>query len=310
MSEPRASAFDPGDLETLAAFIDGRLEGSERDAVVERLANDADYYEVYAETLQFLEAETPTPSSDGMTAIEPPAEFPLDRSAPAVPSRGWWWAAAALAAGLAIVIGYWLWPKPPTSAHSYLAMLDDQPPSTHLDFGVMRSGVQIPDWLSPDSIAVRAATDRLRLESALRRGDGKDAEEAAKRLSLHADRATGLQFGIGEDSLVDAIKREDSRQIRESLEEIESTLMLVVPNGYQFGLWTQSCTWAAEMGDTSFFGEMSTRAFERIDTSELVGDQAKLAELEALIRTESLGTEELDQLRTICDRLGTDGGKR
>ena len=45
------------DLEELAAYVDGGLDVAERRAVEERLIRDEGYYEVYLETLRFLDRE-------------------------------------------------------------------------------------------------------------------------------------------------------------------------------------------------------------------------------------------------------------
>lgn len=78
----------PNDLETLAAFVEGRLEGAERDAVVARLAEDEDYYEVYTETLHFLEEEAAdaSPAPHGSTAVGAPDAASREAPAPMAPS--------------------------------------------------------------------------------------------------------------------------------------------------------------------------------------------------------------------------------
>lgn len=125
------------DLEDLAAFAEQRLEGSARQAVMDRLASDEEYYEVYVELLRFRDeeaellagleddvssaapmptpvaAEAPVPGDD-VDPSEPVTDTGPIGSEPAGgkllrPNRWRRWApVASLAAMLAVAAGLWL----------------------------------------------------------------------------------------------------------------------------------------------------------------------------------------------------------
>lgn len=83
MSDDRPQTHDCLDAETLAAFIDGRLEPREREAVEAHLATCEDCYEVW------MEGMATVTESIGVDSSTPPARtLRLD---------GWYWAAAVAA---------------------------------------------------------------------------------------------------------------------------------------------------------------------------------------------------------------------
>lgn len=355
MSEPRASAFDPGDLETLAAFIDGRLEGAERDAVVERLANDEDYYEVYAETLHFLEAESPTPSSGGdpVWPERPEADVPgsgrssgttgssetsgsseTDGSSgtrgsstitefdgtgtpsvpsvsmPTAPRRRWLPATAALAAGSVLAIGVWYGLATPRGAQDYYAYVRSDAPTTYLAWSALRSNIFVPEWLSAEGAAVRAAVDRLRLESALDRGDLDEAETAAHRFDAHFEAAIGFPLLFATEDLATIVKGGEIERAEALLDDAETMLLEAMPDAYRLGLWTQSCAWAAEAGDDSFFNARTWRAFDRLEVRAWLDEPALLAEVDSISGNRPRDAQELARLGTVCTKLGKAGGDR
>lgn len=111
MSEYAATGQHP-EVEQIAAFLDGRLEGDEREHVVAHLADCEDCYEIFSETARFLREEE---AADAV-APEPAVEMPppaLSEGAGRVlrPGQGRWRRAALLpaavlaaAAALALVV--------------------------------------------------------------------------------------------------------------------------------------------------------------------------------------------------------------
>lgn len=83
------------DLETLAAYVDGRLTGDERAAVEARLAADEDSYELLVELMR---------TQDAVNAAPRPA------TAPTRASRVWWVAGSLAAAAAALVLAVRLGP--------------------------------------------------------------------------------------------------------------------------------------------------------------------------------------------------------
>lgn len=104
MNSPTPSPSDCLDLEDLAAFVDGALSGTARDAVVAHLADCEDCYEVYTETLHVQ--EDLHAQEDLEPRIEPVAVIDEDEEelAPVLVhprSRAWMWKAGAAGAVLA-----------------------------------------------------------------------------------------------------------------------------------------------------------------------------------------------------------------
>lgn len=86
------------DLEELAAYLDGRLSAERRGAVERRLADDADYKEVFLDTVRFREEdEAAAPSVGSGRAAAPP------RTTSAAP----WAVPLAVAATLLLMLGVW-----------------------------------------------------------------------------------------------------------------------------------------------------------------------------------------------------------
>jgi hypothetical protein len=111
MSEYAATGGHP-EVEQIAAFLDGRLEGDEREHVVAHLAGCEDCYEIFSETARFLLEEEGADAVAPEPAVEaaPPA---LSEGARRVlrPGHGRWRRAAlvpaavlAAAAALALVV--------------------------------------------------------------------------------------------------------------------------------------------------------------------------------------------------------------
>ncbi len=297
MSEPRSSALDPTDLEILAAFIDGQLGGAERDAVVARLAEDEDYYEVYAETLEFLEAESPTPSSEshiettdaaiarevaardrGPVDVTPekPAEdrdddtavvvFPMDpqpKPERATWQRPWWPIVGSLAALLVLAFSLWrLWPRDLGLAEGLIAGLD---PSINATFNQAQTPFGWSVSRGPINIAPWVSDDGLAWRAGVRRMRlglllKQGFRQAAATEARRIDNLFEALEHVGFPLyLADVIGQDDDAQLQEIL-AMNDELFSQVSDAYQLGLFTQACVVAAEHGDRGFFEKPHSRA--------------------------------------------------
>lgn len=307
MSRPHASSLTPADLETLAAFIDGRLEATARAAVVARLADDEDFYEVYAETLHVLEAESPTPSADDLdpdgdrSAVAPPAPIDFER---ARRKRRLWPIIGTVAAVLAAALGFWLTARqPPRLAGDFLAALGEIPPATSFEWSGYRGPEEVPTWLTEDGKAARAAVFRLRVGSALAQGDWEEARSLAGKLEDYSEAVIGLwPF----EDLADLIAARDRQRIDTVVDESEAMVSEIAPSGYRLGLWTQTCAWAAERGDRDYFSRSKARRGLRdLGAAALVPAAADaVGEIEKLLAGSGPGIGELPELGAACTQLG------
>jgi hypothetical protein len=86
--------LDPGLLEALSAYLDGRLEGVEQAALEERLARDADLRR------QLSELRAVRDSLRGLPSLKPPRPLILTRQQVGMPvGRGGWFSARSLGFG-------------------------------------------------------------------------------------------------------------------------------------------------------------------------------------------------------------------
>jgi len=133
MSEPAISGSHL-ELESIAAFLDGRLAAGEREAVVTHLAECEGCYEIFAETARYLRNVEMgrDPEAFGPAAMAPSVEMRgrVVRVAPSRWRRGWIVGALAAAAALAaLVIGRPLADRPFSSAPPTVAELTAELPT-------------------------------------------------------------------------------------------------------------------------------------------------------------------------------------
>lgn len=115
MSQSRTACLE---LEQLAAFIDGCLDGEERQQVVEHLEGCASCYALFTDTIQLQEDDASTTvDAIGETVTSPEPAEPLAAVAehPSSHGRRWWLSMAAVAAVALIAVSafYWLGPLGP-----------------------------------------------------------------------------------------------------------------------------------------------------------------------------------------------------
>lgn len=306
---PSAAPMDGADPARLAALLDGRLSGAERDALLARLADDDEDLAIFAEAAAIqreLEAEDDGDAEDAEDTDPPvpdPRVIPLRRPE-ARPARGLdrrWMAAAAVLVGFAITPFAWraaqggALPEP----RQVVAMMET--PSRGLPGGwdtrpwpTSRGG---GDGLSDDARAVRAGAYMVDLELAIR------ARDAAATRQLVADAQAlmqnGSMGGMVSSSLapIAAGAGGDPSELVPQLNEASATAAgLLDGERLALGAWLEAARVAAVHEDAQFFREArSRRTLSRADA--LVGDneqaRAALAGIRASLDSDPLAWPEL-----------------
>ncbi|MEM1201852.1 MAG: hypothetical protein AAGN66_01335 [Acidobacteriota bacterium] len=236
---------DRPDLEDLASFVEGRLDGPMRGAVVERLADDGDYYELYVELLRFQDEEgiPETPDADdgaGAEAADVPQAILPDPAAPQTvvpfpptpeaPKRRRWAPVAGLlaAAGLAGIV----------FAPAFLG----SPP----ELGALTDG-----------LGARAEALEIGPRQVSRSGGGRALRDAPKSFLLGA-LLVDLQQAEGEDP--ETLERDPARDIRAlgfevvPAEPFMDREGIIDPVIVRFGMWTRSAWFAYDAGQFELLG--------------------------------------------------------
>lgn len=252
------------DLESLSAFIDGRLAGAERARMVEHLARCEDCFEVVAETGEVQEEleseETSLPG--GAFDLGPPRRAVPDNVV-LHPSawRRWAPAAAALAATLLVaVFGAWQvgWLLGPDLSVDTLARrlegsaarLDDQDWTDHGWLVVRGEGTSREARKAAFGAGVYAVDLQvaLRLENRERATDS--AEEFVKRLGDLADDIGPLR-GNYEVLVLEALQEDEPLEaIAGQVADLEDRLVWLLNDlYYELGKWAEAGRLAAAAGD-------------------------------------------------------------
>lgn len=267
MSETRSeNSLEPRDLEAIAAFLDGRLSGSDRERFLERLDREAALYEIFVEAVRHRD-ESAAKKAEVV-------RHPAARKAP----TGLWWIAAVLVVALAVPV--LLWPRGPLSgprlARSLTAegRLDGRLQEDWFEQGwaVMRGispGVGEAD--TAFRIGVRTVDLDVALRQALRPGEGDEP----KRLLGDAERLTyrieallrDVEFSapiapyyssVREQIAADA--PEEALELTAAVDPHLGDLFAELDWAYRFGQWAEAGKLAAQSGDAALLG---SRAFRR-----------------------------------------------
>ncbi len=266
------------DVETLAAFAEGALDGVARQRVVEHVADCPDCYELVAGTARFLDEEARGPAADpapSPTVLRPaPGRW---RSRLAVAAT----LAAAAAAALLLIgrpTGWWQGPAPaPGPALGELAAALPAAPSlvTTLAADWDAHGWPVSRGTVPTSTegpqrSFRLGVRVLELDLALRGGD----HELARRLTYRIDPLLGsgsagaplrglytgeqgirgrLAAGVPPEALLPVSRQGDLL--------LDGGAAAVDPFWYGFGKWAAAAELAAGAGETSFLAAPLTRRF-------------------------------------------------
>lgn len=185
MSRAESNSRRIPDLEDLAAYLDGRLTATERQAVEERLAEDSGYYETMLETVRFREEM----EAEGSLDLRPPLASPR-RPAPL-------WQGLAAAAVLLLVAGVW-YLKRPTAADRFYASVDASAVLAvegwnHYSWSKVRSS-GLPQSLSAPELAFRLGAHLVASRSALK-ASHREAAYMSTAQGREALDALGLLWG-------------------------------------------------------------------------------------------------------------------
>jgi hypothetical protein len=260
-------AYRPTDAE-LAAFIDGRLSGSERQRVAEAIEADPGSYEVVVEALRFLEAEAEA-------ELRPSREKPRGR--PFSRPQHWWPVAAVLVLAFG---GWWLWSRtaavPQLPIQQLAALLENDPAGalgptwSEQSWSVMRGSNASA---TERAVAFRSGVLTVDLELALRHGHQPTAARLVDDLETHArerDQTAGALFAYAEIArqLREGEAPADARSILIQADHLESRS--TVATHYVLGKWIETARLAAASGNAETLGQAWFRRAGR----HLVADEA------------------------------------
>ncbi|HEX9734844.1 MAG TPA: zf-HC2 domain-containing protein [Thermoanaerobaculia bacterium] len=273
------------DLAELAAFVDGRLAGEARAAVIEHLASCEDCYEVYAETLRVgedLAAEDAAANDDLAPVVRHPRSF------------RWVWPAAA--AALAATVGFLVLRLPvflaaPRSSGELVAATGiTEQTELKEDWDAHRwsttRGQNPYELLSPEERSFRVGVRVVDLRSALELSDRDVVRAVTGEIVtlLEAD-----EFGFGE-ILYESLEREfgpdaPSAKLIQLSEQAEKDMLPEDETYFELGKQIEAARLAALAGNVDYFKSGRIRRFLRgIPKMEIAeADLRPLTELKALV---------------------------
>jgi hypothetical protein len=237
------------DPERLAALLDGRLKGREREEAIARLAASDEDFEAYADALA-ISAEL-NAEEEGVTPITARPRRALARR---------WLAMAAVLAGVALAP--WLWTR-------YTARTDPARFAAEIEAGGLPAGWDASPWgatrgpgdaIAPDARAVRLGARLVDLELAVR-------ARSPAAAALASETAMLLE-GIPASGPTATIYREIARRAAEPPEQLEPLLaqgrelvpLLAGVERVELGAWTEAARIAAARGDRDFFESRAARS--------------------------------------------------
>ena len=264
-TEPSWSADPPGggaDPERLAALLDGRLAGAERDDLLAQLAASEDDLALFAEAAAIqreLEAENEAKAAG-------PAVLPLRPVAPVRRGVGRRvLALAAVLAGVALLPFAWRASRPVQEPGQAVAMLQD--PAGRLPDGwvdrpawsVTRGG---PGGTQPEPRrAVRLGARMVDLEVAIRSGDVANTRVLAMQVAeaLRSVSASGAISAVLFDAIAIRAYLPPAELLPLLEAESRSAALDVEAEWFALGAWTEAARLAADRGDAEFFRERRSR---------------------------------------------------
>lgn len=277
------------DLETLAAFLDGRLSGEEKARVEERLLRDERYYEIFLETVHFREENE---AAGGAV----PVPFP---------GRRIWRIAVPLAAAalLAVAIGFLLVAGRRTSSGEWVAALD-------ASAIVARDGWDDPGWSRLRSANItkgRYSSEELAFRLGVRAVDLRVAlmarnEDASKRLAAVleqlADAADLFPVALAYEDLSGRLVGAEPETLLAQAAEMERLLFASFeessPEGRRLvlGAWSEAGRLAALSHDEKALGRVFR---EDPGLASIDGMAGEIEDLKTLREARGLGEEDFDE---------------
>jgi hypothetical protein len=258
---PIKKAHPTGDCpgaEALAAYIDGNLEGAEKERIMEHLASCEDCFETYAESVRFLLDSEPEPG----TVVR----FPTDRKRIAP----WWYAAAALLA-LGVGLGWYAFQSALVGSAPTLQVAEVSPniqgPSVQeltWSYARFRGGEECEADLDRQSFQVGALLVDFHLSA--RAGDVRNSPDTWRTIGC----VVKAVLSMGEEG--DRILREANgiesgklplQAVAAKAAATEADLgdSVLLPEYLSFGKWTEAGRIAAKTGDRAFFESRENRRF-------------------------------------------------
>ncbi len=306
--------------EVLAAFIDRRLVGDEREDVIEHLADCDDCYELFTETLRFQISEEKK---------ETGGRFETDSAGRrGLSAAGWWRLAAAITLMAVGLFSFQSLRRPKFEVASLVDRLERRASVPELasnlfdgvGWTVMRGGRDYYQFLDfrPANRAFRLGVRTVDLEVALRAGDRErttvylaELEGMSGRIDL-AGELVSYQYGLIREELETASRddllaaagnaAEDAEQVADAdLEDLRY---------FAFGKWVEAGRLAAAQGDERFFRRRGFRVVPR-DFLEEPPPNALREPIDAVDGILADGVEggELPELRAALDNLMIEGGR-
>jgi hypothetical protein len=304
--------MDGADPERLAALLDERLSGAERDELLARLADSDEDLALFAEAAAVqreLEEEDEAASVPGVLPLRPPA-----RPARRLDRR--WLAAAAVVAGLALVPMAWRATqggavREPAQA---VAMLGDQA------IGLPRGWIDRPAWSgtrgggenpADDALSVRVGAYMVNLEVAIRAGDVENTRLLSARVAsmLREANVAGTPAARQFDVLAERAGGDPAELLSLLDEASDAAAGALDGDRYALGAWAEAARIAAARRDAAFFRDARTgRTLDR--AQELVGDdeeaRAAIAAIRASLEAESILWPELEaELDRLMSAVGS-----
>ncbi|GBD31638.1 hypothetical protein HRbin33_00597 [bacterium HR33] len=288
------------DLEELAAFVDGRLEGEARARVIRLLASSEEAYEVFAETLRFQAEER----ARGARVVR----FPRWRRAVLVPL------AAAAALALLLVQDRWLGtPQPEALSGARLVRQLDLSPAAVATLGaewdrhpwsVTRGGAA---RLDESELAFRLGMRSADLAAALRMTDYTGAERLAAEIvellegvelsqpvtSRYVDLRAKLEQGESLQSLLEAAERSE-----------QSLSRLLDSPQFDLGRWCAAASLAVRLRNQDLFRSPGSRAFlEGVDRLGLEASDLEALRRIAALTSGVIGEAEYRELQALLEAI-------
>lgn len=303
-----AAPLDGADPERLAALLDGRLSGAERDELLARLADQDEDLALFAEAAAIqreLEAEdgvgadTPVHASaaDAEPADAEPGVIPLRR--PEAARRGVdrrWLAVAAVVAGIALVPLAWRASqgggvREPAQAVAMLGNSSAGLPvgwNDNRPWSNTRGGA---DGLSDEARAARVGAWIVNLELAVRTRDAEATRQLVATIAaaLTEANASGTYAASQFQALADRAGADPAELLPALHDASDAAADAVDEDRFALGAWAEAARFAAAGRDVAFFRDARTgRTLS--EAEELVGDDEQAGPALAAIRA-ALGAE-------------------
>lgn len=259
-NESQTSRTECPPIEEIAALLDGRLEGHEREQVVEHIGQCEACYEVFTETLRFQEEE-----AEKGKVIEHPAAR----------RRFVWSAASAVAAAalaLIVAVPMWLGMQIEVGSIDVGRLADRLAAGT--EAAVLETNAYSGDgWsrtrgfgsgLNETQRAFRLGVRTVDLDIALRAGDRQRAERLVQELyDMASDLPLAEMILVSYDDLLERLQ---GGETPESLTERSAAAASLTADAatepyYSLGQWAEAGLLASSAGDRAFLGNRRTRRF-------------------------------------------------